>query len=240
MTVDRWERRQLCEEGTCIGVIGAEGTCKTCGRPAPDWGDLRKPGRVSSQSDVDEPEVDGANEADAESNAAPTAPASPAKVAASASKVSAWNERRLCSDGTCIGLIADDGKCKVCRKAPDGTVDEKADDEDLEDEVAEGDDGEDSDDGEEDEHDEDDDDDSEVAQDEGDEGDADDGDVNYHDDAKDDAKDAAAEDAADDRAAAIKNAKNDDDDDRALCSDGTCIGLIADNGKCKVCGKAAA
>ena len=32
----------------------------------------------------------------------------------------------------------------------------------------------------------------------------------------------------------------DDDENRALCPDGACIGVIGANGKCKVCGKDAA
>lgn len=213
MTVDRWERRQLCDDGACVGVIGQDGTCKVCGKPAPDWGDLRKPGRISSKSESDE---------DVEADESPESEpiASPAKVAASAGKVSAWNERKLCADGACVGLIDDDGKCKVCRKPAEGaaaTEDEEEEDDEIEasdadadvedeaEEEEEGDDGEDEDDGEEDEDDEEEDDDAEVAQDEEDEDDDD-----------------------------------DDDDKRTLCSDGACVGVIGDNGKCKLCGKAAA
>ena len=29
-----WETRRLCEDGSCIGVIGADGRCRVCGRPA--------------------------------------------------------------------------------------------------------------------------------------------------------------------------------------------------------------
>ena len=28
-----WERRQLCSDGSCIGVIGPDGFCKECGKP---------------------------------------------------------------------------------------------------------------------------------------------------------------------------------------------------------------
>ena len=28
------DERQLCPDGACIGVIGPDGRCKTCGRPA--------------------------------------------------------------------------------------------------------------------------------------------------------------------------------------------------------------
>jgi len=29
-----WEERRLCSDESCIGVIGPDGRCKECGRPA--------------------------------------------------------------------------------------------------------------------------------------------------------------------------------------------------------------
>ena len=29
-----WANRRLCVDGNCIGVIGPDGRCKECGRPA--------------------------------------------------------------------------------------------------------------------------------------------------------------------------------------------------------------
>lgn len=31
---DEWERRRLCSDESCIGVIGPDGRCKECGKPA--------------------------------------------------------------------------------------------------------------------------------------------------------------------------------------------------------------
>lgn len=31
---DDWANRRLCPDGNCIGVIGPDGRCKECGRPA--------------------------------------------------------------------------------------------------------------------------------------------------------------------------------------------------------------
>jgi hypothetical protein len=28
-----WENRTLCSDGNCIGVVGADGMCKECGKP---------------------------------------------------------------------------------------------------------------------------------------------------------------------------------------------------------------
>lgn len=30
---DDWEKRVLCSDGNCIGVIGPDGRCKECGKP---------------------------------------------------------------------------------------------------------------------------------------------------------------------------------------------------------------
>jgi len=35
-----------------------------------------------------------------------------------------WDNRVLCSDGNCIGVIGPDGKCKECGKAYEGTLPE--------------------------------------------------------------------------------------------------------------------
>ena len=31
-----------------------------------------------------------------------------------------WENRRLCSDGNCIGVIGKDGRCKECGKSYEG------------------------------------------------------------------------------------------------------------------------
>lgn len=30
---DEWDKRVLCSDGACIGVIGPDGKCKECGKP---------------------------------------------------------------------------------------------------------------------------------------------------------------------------------------------------------------
>jgi hypothetical protein len=80
-------------------------------------------------------------------------------------------QRELCSDGACTGVIGPDGKCKECGKSISGEV-------------------------------------------------------------------SASPPGEPD----FKAERGDhvfDDDDRALCPDGACIGLLNSQGICKVCGKAA-
>jgi len=134
MAVGEWDQRQLCPDGGCVGVIGADGTCKVCGRAAPNWGDERTRGLIHPPedgaaddaednadgltADGDDGDTDGDGDdtdGDADADAGDRGDA----VAASSSP-EGWTERRLCPDGACIGLIGPDGKCKVCGRAASG------------------------------------------------------------------------------------------------------------------------
>ncbi len=98
-----------------------------------------------------------------------------------------WDNRRLCSDGSCIGVIGPDGLCKECREpgsdeparasesiASTGSEENEWDEESLD-------------------------------------------------------QDSEHENEADDISA-------DEWDNRKLCSDGACIGVIGPDGLCKECG----
>jgi hypothetical protein len=76
--------RKLCPDGACVGVIGADGVCPVCGR-------------TEAQAASGEPAAGGASpdlEADAGGGFDTT--------------------RRLCDDGSCVGVVGDDGVCRVC------------------------------------------------------------------------------------------------------------------------------
>jgi hypothetical protein len=94
-----WENRRLCSDGNCIGVIGADGRCKECGRPGDPEEALTEQGSPARPA-----------EAPAEEPPAPTMddPAGGADED--------WENRRLCSDGNCIGVIGADGRCRECGK----------------------------------------------------------------------------------------------------------------------------
>ena len=89
------ESRILCPDGACIGVIGADGRCKVCGRSA------------AIESSASAPAAPRA--ADAGDDAEPPAAADDSSDLDLAS-------RKLCSDGACIGVIGADGRCKICHK----------------------------------------------------------------------------------------------------------------------------
>jgi hypothetical protein len=240
MSVDKWDQRQLCSDGACVGVIGPTGTCKVCGRAAPNWGEERKRGLVDSPELDDEP-VDADSEpadADAAGAADATGPSTPAALRAPAG----WSERQVCSDGACIGLIGANGKCKVCGRAAEGAripIEVELDyvpEQDDEDDDDDPDDDEDRD--ETSEHHDDEDDASEDEEDYADDDeDADEDDDEDEDDdlEPDEAKQLAA---AASELAPVALAES-PDVERKLCPDGACVGVIGPHGRCKICGKAA-
>lgn len=100
-----WDHRQLCPDGACVGVIGSDGTCKVCGRAAPNWGDERKRGMIEDTDD------DGEYEDDDEDAPEDRGPAADPEASED------WDQRTLCPDDACIGVIGSDGKCKVCKRS---------------------------------------------------------------------------------------------------------------------------
>ncbi len=99
-----WERRQLCSDGACVGVIGDDGTCKVCGRAAPGYDGAYRSGPSEL---IEEPED---KEADEQVHAL-------VDKAEEAVHEVEWTRRELCSNGACTGVIGDDGKCKVCGRS---------------------------------------------------------------------------------------------------------------------------
>ncbi len=88
------ERRRLCPDGACIGVIGPNGRCGMCGRAAEPGGDTA--------------DTEAGSEAEAETE-------SRTETESETDPEGGFDEgRRLCPDGACIGVIGDDGRCKVC------------------------------------------------------------------------------------------------------------------------------
>jgi hypothetical protein len=140
-----WEQRQLCPDGGCIGVIGPDGTCKACGRAAPNWGDERNRGLNDGDGDdgdvddgddadddeddrhgvdADDPDDGGGDgdddddddEDDDDGDDSDDGDADEAGIQRTAAPVKEWQRRRLCPDGGCIGVIGADGTCPVCGK----------------------------------------------------------------------------------------------------------------------------
>lgn len=107
-----------------------------------------------------------------------------------------WDNRKLCSDGNCIGVIGEDGHCKECGKKYQGPLTEEraVEEEDLPPE-------------------------------------------NISAEKGDPPQEEEASPEADKSNNVTGPLKDSDWDNRKLCSDGNCIGVIDPDGRCKECGK---
>ncbi|MBW1695803.1 MAG: hypothetical protein JRH18_06640 [Deltaproteobacteria bacterium] len=100
---DDWDKRTLCSDPACIGVIGSDGRCKECGKPYegeafPDFADSDT--TIEPEQEM-ESEEDDSQEEDIEQEE-------------EGIDDEEWKRRTLCSDPACIGVIGSDGRCKEC------------------------------------------------------------------------------------------------------------------------------
>jgi hypothetical protein len=97
--------RRLCPDGACIGVIGDDGRCHVCGRGASGQ-DAAPAGFVPAgqADDDDDDNLDAGDDAE------------PAAVEPGATaRTGAFDpSRRLCPDGSCLGVLGAEGVCNVC------------------------------------------------------------------------------------------------------------------------------
>src|SRR5450631_4488844 len=90
-------QRRLCPDGSCVGIIGADGKCTVCGAsdtsesvfPAPEFG-------TGEDSDALGAATSEPGSEDLSSDFDPN--------------------RRLCSDDACVGVIGEDNRCRLCGK----------------------------------------------------------------------------------------------------------------------------
>jgi hypothetical protein len=113
-TDNEWNRRVLCSDGNCIGVIGPDGRCKVCGLPYE--GELPVSAEDASETE-DEINADP-TEASTAGEQTPDTEAPESEEEKNAGDD--WEDRTLCIDGNCIGVIGPDGRCKVCGKPHPG------------------------------------------------------------------------------------------------------------------------
>lgn len=135
--MSEWDKRELCPDGGCVGVLSDDGTCTVCGKrgraagtaavsTAADSGGARR-GDESTDFDEDdeyyyddgEDDDDSDEEDDDDDDDEGDADADEDGVASVSAGAGVWTERKLCPDGGCIGVIGDNGACKVCGKAGD-------------------------------------------------------------------------------------------------------------------------
>jgi hypothetical protein len=88
-------KRRLCPDGACIGIIGKDGHCTICHSSD------------SSEEPAFLPE-------DLVRDATPTPTVQPNFDSISHAVPPALHRRRLCEDGTCIGILDSNGVCGIC------------------------------------------------------------------------------------------------------------------------------
>ena len=205
MSITYWDRRLLCGDGACVGVIGPDGQCKVCKRVSPNWGDDRRRG-LKTTGEI-------ATKVSTEAAAGGPDAGAPADDADDAD-----DDREPADDDD----VGDDDEDEDADEA-------SADDDDV------GDDDDDSDDGDDDGDEED----GDGDEDDGDDDDDDDGDEDPADDPGRIQAKAPAAAGVVPSARSGTPASGADWQQRELCSNGACIGVIGDDGTCKTCGTAA-
>jgi hypothetical protein len=87
--------RQLCPDGACVGLIGADGRCGECGRAG---GTASARGSSGPAAQADE-----------------LASAGESLGADGADGTDGFDAgRKLCDDGACVGVVGPDGRCQTC------------------------------------------------------------------------------------------------------------------------------
>ena len=97
-------QRRLCPDGSCIGLLGADGHCRVCGR-ASDGSAAVSPVPAMDDDHSD----DARHDADDSLAAGDAASSTDAGVGAGFRP-----DRRLCDDGSCVGVIGAGDVCSVC------------------------------------------------------------------------------------------------------------------------------
>lgn len=95
-TDTEWEKRRLCRDESCVGIIGSNGRCRVCGLLDPS---IPKDPDLSTNSIFVRDEFDDSS-SDEDQRAE--------------YQESGWEDRKLCSDESCIGTIGTDGRCRIC------------------------------------------------------------------------------------------------------------------------------
>ncbi len=92
--------RRLCPDGSCIGLVSADGRCRVCGRASDGSAPL---GAVPSWNDE-------SGENDAFVAGGEHEPADDGETGGPGFRP----DRRLCEDGSCVGVIGAGDVCTVC------------------------------------------------------------------------------------------------------------------------------
>ena len=123
-------KRRLCPDGACIGLIGDDGRCRVCGLGVTANGVTAGPAEAkdgdafvdalgdgftaAGDDTADRPDL-GTTGARGAFDAVATSDRGAGPHAAPGAGGDGFRpDRRLCDDGSCIGVVGGDGLCAVC------------------------------------------------------------------------------------------------------------------------------
>jgi hypothetical protein len=113
---NEWDQRILCTDGNCIGTIGADGRCRLCGLPYD--GEMPLPA-VNADKEQEGDEQFPDHQPAADDVAARLGDDAATELPGSEDDED-WEDRTLCVDESCIGVVGPDGRCKECGKPFNG------------------------------------------------------------------------------------------------------------------------
>jgi hypothetical protein len=109
------QRRRLCADDSCVGIVGPDGRCRVCGLAHPDGPGQGTAFSAAASLDRDDDALAEADDVDLAADSAQTG--------TDASSDGGFNaSRALCPDGSCVGVLGADGRCKVCGRGPGAAV----------------------------------------------------------------------------------------------------------------------
>jgi hypothetical protein len=112
----KWEERIPCVDESCIGTIGPDGTCRVCGTPYDGELPEASPGNTEEGVAVDGEVMEDLPIFEPPESGVDSGETSPADADDEGPWDADWENRQLCGDESCIGVIGPDGLCKECGK----------------------------------------------------------------------------------------------------------------------------
>ena len=111
------ESRRLCGDPACLGVIRDDGRCSECGR----IGEGEEPHKTSFPDDAGEAAVSATAASTDDTSDDEDGDSDEDSAAAAPNETGTLEDRRLCVDPSCIGVLDAEGRCCECgRSVPVG------------------------------------------------------------------------------------------------------------------------
>lgn len=114
-----FDERSLCPDGSCIGVIEENGRCSICGKNV-QKGRIRAKDSSEKKGEEEESYRGGSINEDVKADAGDIDAEDPKTELHDSGESGFDPDRKVCSDGSCTGIIGKNGTCKECGKPYSG------------------------------------------------------------------------------------------------------------------------